>query len=48
VDILGANALVKIAESGQAGNSRLYASPRKDKRWSSLSIAAAFVKSSFE
>ncbi len=43
VDILSANALMKIAESEVSGCSRLYISPRKDKRWSSLSIAAAYV-----
>ena len=41
VDLLSANALMRIAESGVSGSSRLYTSPRKDKRWSSLSIAAA-------
>ena len=43
VDLLSANALMKITESGVSGCSRLYVSPRKDKRWSSLSIAAAWV-----
>jgi len=47
VDLLSANALMKIAESGEAGSSRLYTSPRKDKRWSSLSIAAAFLFNPF-
>jgi len=41
VDLLSADALMKIAESGEAGSSRLYTSPRKDKRWSSFAIAAA-------
>ena len=41
VDLLSANALMKIAESGEAGSSKLYASPRKDKKWSGLAIAAA-------
>ncbi|KAG0645677.1 Phosphatidylinositol glycan anchor biosynthesis class U [Hyphodiscus hymeniophilus] len=47
VDLLSANALMKIAESGVSGCSRLYISPRKDKRWSSLSIAAAFLFNPF-
>lgn len=41
VDLLSANALTKIAESGEAGSSKLYTSPRKDKRWDSYAIAAA-------
>jgi GPI-anchor transamidase subunit U len=41
VDLLSANALMKIAESGEAGSSKLFTSPRKDKRWSSFAIAAA-------
>jgi phosphatidylinositol glycan class U len=38
---------MKIAESRVSGCSRLYVSPRKDKRWSSLSIAAAFLFNPF-
>jgi phosphatidylinositol glycan class U len=34
-----------IADSGESGSSKLYTSPRKEKRWSSYSIAAAYVKS---
>ncbi len=41
VDLLSANALMQIAETGEAGSSKLYTSPRKDKRWSSYAIAAA-------
>jgi phosphatidylinositol glycan class U len=41
VDLLSADALMKIADSGEAGSSKHYTSPRKDKRWSSLSIASA-------
>lgn len=41
VDLLSADALMKIADSGEAGSSRLFTSPRKDKRWSSHAIAAA-------
>jgi hypothetical protein len=34
---------MKIAESGEAGSSKLYTSPRKDKKWSSFAIAAAYI-----
>ncbi|TVY52410.1 Phosphatidylinositol glycan anchor biosynthesis class U protein [Lachnellula cervina] len=47
VDLLSANALMKIAESGEAGSSKLYTSPRKDKKWSSYAIAAAFLFNPF-
>jgi GPI-anchor transamidase subunit U len=45
VDLASANALMAIADSGEAGSSKLYTSPRKEKRWSSYSIAAAYVES---
>ena len=41
VDLLSADALSKIAESGEAGQSRLFTSPRKSKRNSGLLVAAA-------
>lgn len=41
VDLLTATALIQIADSGEAGSSRLYTSPRKDKRWSGFAVAAA-------
>jgi phosphatidylinositol glycan class U len=41
VDLLSANALIKIAESGEAGSSKLFTSPRKDKKWSIFAVAAA-------
>ncbi|RDW75841.1 hypothetical protein BP5796_06662 [Coleophoma crateriformis] len=41
VDLLSADALMKIADSGEARSSKLYTSPRKDKKWGSLEIAAA-------
>ncbi|KAH6720602.1 GPI transamidase subunit PIG-U [Leptodontidium sp. 2 PMI_412] len=47
VDLLSANALMQIAESGEAGSSKLYTSPRKDKRWSSYAIAGAFLFNPF-
>lgn len=40
VDLLSAVALMKIADSGESVSSKLYTSPRKDKRWSSTQIAA--------
>lgn len=40
VDLLSANALMTIANSGEAGSSALYTSPRKDKRWSGFVVAA--------
>ncbi|KAG9229924.1 GPI transamidase-like protein component PIG-U [Amylocarpus encephaloides] len=47
VDILSANALMKIADSGEAGSSKHYTSPRKDKKWTSYAIAAAFLFNPF-
>lgn len=43
VDLLGADALSRIAESGEAGQSRLFTSPRRGKRASGLAVAAAYV-----
>ena len=40
VDLLSAHALVKIADSGEAGSSKLFTSPRREKRWSGVVIAA--------
>lgn len=40
VDILSADALVKIADSCEAGSSALFKSPRRDKRWSGYVVAA--------
>lgn len=40
VDLLGAVALMKIAESGESVSTKHYTSPRKDRRWSSTKIAA--------
>jgi phosphatidylinositol glycan class U len=41
IDILSADALSKIAESGEAGQSRLFSSPRRAKKASALVVAAA-------
>ena len=40
VDIISANALATIADSGEAGATRLFKSPRRDNRWSGLVVAA--------
>lgn len=41
VDLLCANALIRITESGESGSSRLFTSPRKDMKWDSIAVAAA-------
>ncbi|SPO02421.1 related to cell division control protein CDC91 [Cephalotrichum gorgonifer] len=46
-DIISADALATIANSGEAGASRLFESPRKDKKWSGLMVAAAFLFNPF-
>ncbi|KAH8883641.1 GPI transamidase component-like protein [Thozetella sp. PMI_491] len=43
VDLLSADALVKIGDSGEAGSSKLFTSPRRGKRWSGVVIAAVFL-----
>lgn len=47
VDLLSANALMQIVESGEAGSSKLFTSPRKDRKWSSFAVAAAFLFNPF-
>ncbi|KAK0745781.1 GPI transamidase subunit PIG-U [Schizothecium vesticola] len=47
VDLLGAAALGKIADSGEAGSSALFQSPRREKRWSGFVIAAVFLFNPF-
>lgn len=47
VDLLSANALVKIADSGEAGSSALFTSPRREKRWSGFIVAAVFLFNPF-
>ena len=41
LDLLCANALIHITESGESGSSRLFTSPRKDMKWDSIAVAAA-------
>ncbi|RKF62609.1 Phosphatidylinositol glycan anchor biosynthesis class U protein [Erysiphe neolycopersici] len=47
MDLMSANALMKIADSGEAVSSKLFTSPRKNGGWSSLAIAAAFLLNPF-
>ncbi|ROW18245.1 hypothetical protein VPNG_00438 [Cytospora leucostoma] len=47
VDLLSANALITIAESGEAGSSAQFSSPRRDKRWSGLIVATLFLFNPF-
>ncbi|KAK2044558.1 GPI transamidase subunit PIG-U [Colletotrichum somersetense] len=47
VDILSADALSRIADSGEAGSSRLFTSPRRGKRWSGLVVASLFLFNPF-
>ena len=43
VDLLSASALWRIADSGEAGSSALFTSPRREKRWSGYILAALCV-----
>ncbi|KAH7001531.1 GPI transamidase subunit PIG-U [Ilyonectria destructans] len=43
VDLLSADALYNIANSGEAGSSKLFTSPRRAKKWSGVAVAAAFL-----
>jgi phosphatidylinositol glycan class U len=47
VDLLSAGALWRIADSGEAGSSALFTSPRREKRWSGFVIAAHFLFNPF-
>ncbi|KAG8408859.1 hypothetical protein J3458_019871 [Metarhizium acridum] len=47
VDLLSADALSTIASSGEAGQSRLFTSPRRAKRACGLAVAAAFLFNPF-
>ncbi|TDZ20335.1 Phosphatidylinositol glycan anchor biosynthesis class U protein [Colletotrichum orbiculare MAFF 240422] len=46
-DLLSADALAKIADSGEAGSSRLFTSPRRAKRWSGLAVASLYLFNPF-
>ena len=41
LDLLCANALIRIAESGEAGSSRLFTSPRRQLKWDTVAVGAA-------
>ncbi|KAI5467396.1 GPI transamidase subunit PIG-U [Mariannaea sp. PMI_226] len=43
IDLLSANALYSIADSGEAGSSKLFSSPRRAKKWCGAAVAAAFL-----
>lgn len=43
VDLLNANALITISDSGESVESRLYSTPRKNIKWDGVIIAAAYV-----
>ncbi|MCJ1379875.1 hypothetical protein MMC17_002978 [Xylographa soralifera] len=43
LDILCADALVRIAESCESTRSRLFTSPRKDIKWDTIAVAAAYL-----
>ena len=43
VDLGCANALMDIADARISGNERLFKSPRKELRWDSLAVGAAYV-----
>ncbi|KAI4120909.1 MAG: hypothetical protein LQ338_006682 [Usnochroma carphineum] len=47
VDLVCANAVIRIADSGVASSSRLYTSPRKDIKWDSIAVGAAYLLSPF-
>ncbi|KAF9870249.1 GPI transamidase subunit PIG-U [Colletotrichum karsti] len=46
-DILSADALLKIADSGEAGSSRLFTSPRRGKKWSGVVVASLYLFNPF-
>lgn len=47
VDLLSANALTQVAESGFASVTRLFSSSRKELKWNSVAIAAGFLLNPF-
>ncbi|WYZ44395.1 hypothetical protein EsH8_VII_000831 [Colletotrichum jinshuiense] len=47
IDVLSADALSRIADSGEAGSSRLFTSPRRSKRWSGLVVASLYLFNPF-
>ncbi|KAL2038257.1 hypothetical protein N7G274_008906 [Stereocaulon virgatum] len=47
LDLLCVNALIQIAESDEAGSSRLFTSPRRELKWDSVAIGAAYLFNPF-
>jgi GPI-anchor transamidase subunit U len=47
LDILTADCLYQIAESGAAAGSRLFSSPRKDRSWKPVSVSAIYLFNPF-
>ncbi|KAL9095833.1 MAG: hypothetical protein Q9165_001830 [Trypethelium subeluteriae] len=47
VDLLCANALMELAQTGQATSSRYFTSPRKGMTWSAVSIGTSFLFNPF-
>ncbi|KAI9797708.1 MAG: hypothetical protein M1833_005369 [Piccolia ochrophora] len=47
IDILSANALMNIAESGESRSTRLFTSPRQDVKWTAEAVGAAFLFNPF-
>ncbi|KAL1961036.1 hypothetical protein VTO42DRAFT_4924 [Malbranchea cinnamomea] len=47
LDVLNANALLNISDSGEAVSTRLYTSPRKHIRWDGVAIAAGYLFNPF-
>ncbi|KAK4545562.1 hypothetical protein LTR36_002912 [Oleoguttula mirabilis] len=47
LDLLTADCLYQIAESGAAHTSRLFSSPRKDRTWKPISVAAVYLFNPF-
>lgn len=43
LDLFSADSLYDIAASGAAASSSVYASPRKERSWSAVSVAAVYV-----
>ena len=43
LDLLSANALMSIADTGESSSSKLFTSPRRGARWSSVAVGAAWV-----
>ncbi|KAM0329402.1 hypothetical protein ACHAQA_004709 [Verticillium albo-atrum] len=47
VDLLSADALARIADSGEAGASKRFTSPRRATRWNGFAVAAAYLFNPF-